>query len=145
MLRMLEARFAEAEGNPASAYRTYLAALTERGFPDHRDIPPWHRIVFRAANAALASGDAVAADSLARHALRLERLLGQDELRSGDMGLALSVLGRARLIEGDSAGGRDALERAIAPLEFGLGPEHPQTRATRELLGKGVTQLLPEH
>jgi eukaryotic-like serine/threonine-protein kinase len=136
MLRMLEARFAEAAGDPASAYRTYLAALKERGFPDNRDIPPWHRIVFRAANAALASGDAVAADSLARHALRLERLLGQDEIRSGDMGLALLVLGRARLTQGDSAGGRDALARAVGPLEFGLGPDHPQSRAARQLLAK---------
>jgi serine/threonine-protein kinase len=138
MLRMLEARFAEAGGDPASAYRTYLDALTERGFPGDRNIPPWHRIVFRAARAALASGDAVAADSLARHALRLERQLGHDEARSGDMGLALAVLGHARLAQGDSAGGRNALERAIGPLEFGLGPEHPQSRAARRLLEKGV-------
>jgi eukaryotic-like serine/threonine-protein kinase len=137
MLRMLEARFAEARGDPASAYRTYLGALTERGFPDDRDIPPWHRIVFRAAGAALATGDAVAADSLARHALRLERQLGHDEARSGDMGLALVVLGRARFAQGDSLGGRNALERAIGPLEFGLGPEHPQTRDARRLLEKG--------
>jgi hypothetical protein len=137
MLRMLEARFAEAGGDPASAYRTYLGALTERGFPDDRDIPPWHRIVFRAAAAALASGDAVAADSLARHALRLERQLGHDEARSADMGLAFVVLGRARLAQGDSAGGRNALERAIGPLEFGLGPEHPQSRDARRLLEKG--------
>jgi tRNA A-37 threonylcarbamoyl transferase component Bud32/tetratricopeptide (TPR) repeat protein len=137
MLRMLEARFAEARGDPASAYRIYLGALTERGFPDGRDIPPWHRIVFRAAGAALASGDAVAADSLARHALRLERQLGHDETRSGDMGLALVVLGRARLAQGDSLGGRNALARALGPLEFGLGPEHPQTRDARRLLEKG--------
>jgi tetratricopeptide (TPR) repeat protein len=138
MLRMLEARFAEAGGDPASAYRTYLGALKERGFPDDRDIPPWHRVVVRAAGAALASGDAVAADSLARHALRLERQLGHDEAESGDMGLALVVLGRARLAQGDSAGGRDALERAIGPLEFGLGPEHPQSRAARRLLEGGL-------
>ncbi len=136
MLRMLEARFAEARGDPASAYRTYLGALTERGFPDDRDIPPWHRIVYRAAGAALASGDAVAADSLARHALRLEGELGHDEAHSGDMGLALALLGRARLAEGDSSGGREALTRAIGPLEFGLGPEHPQSRDAHRLLKK---------
>ena len=138
MLRMLDARFAEAQGDPGSAYRTYLGALTERGFPDDRDIPPWHRIVVRAGGAALASGDAVAADSLARHALRLERQLGHDEAKSGDMGLALVVLGRARLAQGDSVGGRNVLERAIGPLEFGFGPEHPQSRAARRLLEKGV-------
>jgi serine/threonine-protein kinase len=138
MLRMLDARFAEARGDPASAYRTYLGALVERGFPDDRDIPPWHRVVVRAAAAALASGDAVGADSLARHGLRLERQLGHDEAKSGDIGLALMVLGRARLAQGDSVGGRNALERAIGPLEFGLGPEHPQSRAGRWLLEKGV-------
>ena len=136
MLRMLEARFAEVNGDPASAYRTYFSALTDRGFPHGRDIPPWHRVVVRAAGAALASGDALAADSLAGHALRLERQLGHDEARSGDMGLALVVLGRARLAHGDSAGGRNALERAIGPLEFGLGPEHPQLHTARRLLEK---------
>jgi hypothetical protein len=54
------------------------------------------------------------------------------------MGLAFLVLGRARLAQDDSAGGRQALERAVGPLEFGLGPEHPQSRAARQLLGKSM-------
>jgi serine/threonine-protein kinase len=134
-LEMLEARFAETGGDPARAYRTYMAALAGRGFPDASDIPPWHRIVLHAAQAALASGDAVGADSLARHVLRLERQMGQDEKRSGDTGLALGLLARARLAEGDSAGARDALRRAITPLEYGFGPDDRRTRETRRMLG----------
>ena len=136
-LGMLEARFAQTGGDPARAYRTYMAALTERGFPDNPDIPPWHRIVFRAAQAALAGGDAAAADSLARHAIRLERALGAGDARSGDIGLALVVLARARLAQGDSSGARDALERAIAPLEYGFGPDDRRAREARLTLESG--------
>jgi hypothetical protein len=133
-LEMLEARFAETGGVPARAYRTYMAALAERGFPDAPDIPPWHRIVRHAAQAALASGDAVGADSLARHVLRLERQLGQDERRSGDTGLALVLLARARLAQGDSAAARAALQRALAPLDYGLGPDDRRAREARGML-----------
>jgi eukaryotic-like serine/threonine-protein kinase len=140
MLGMLEARFAATGGDPPRAFRTYMAALAERGFPSDPDIPPWHRIVFRAAQAALASGDAIAADSLARHAIRLEHALGGDDRRSGDIGLALVVLARARLAQGDSGGARDALERATAPLEYGFGPDDRRTREARRLLESGRLQ-----
>ena len=69
---------------------------------------------YRAARAALANGDAVAADSLARHALRLERLLGHDAARSADMGLSLLLLARARLAQGDSAGAGAVVRQAVA-------------------------------
>ena len=133
-IEMLEARFAETGGDPARAYRTYMRALAERGFPSDPDIPPWHRVVYRAARAALGSGEAAAADSLARHAIRLEQQLGHDEQRSGDTGLALVVLARARLAQGDSAAARDALRRAIAPLEYGLGADDRRTAEAQRML-----------
>jgi len=138
MLHMLEARFAVAQGNPVDSCRAYMDALTERGFPDDPNIPPWHGVIYRAATSALASGDAEAADSLARHAIRLEGELGQDESRSGDIGLALLLLSRARLAVGDSVGSREALLRAVAPHESGLGPSHTGTREARRLLAGGV-------
>jgi eukaryotic-like serine/threonine-protein kinase len=134
MLRMLEARFAEARGAPAAAAKIYLDALAERGFPDSRDIPPWHRVVYRAGRAALAAGDPRAADSLARHALRLERALGHDEASSGDTGRALLLLGRAALARGDTLAAQTTLHRAARPLETGLGASHPATREAQSLI-----------
>ena len=131
LLRVISGRIADGEGRPADAHRIYLDGLVQRGFPNGHDVVPWHRMVYRAARSALAMGDAVAADSLARHALRLERVLQHDEARSGDVGMALLLLARARLAQGDSAGARDVVQRAHVPLEYGFGAEHPGTREAR--------------
>jgi eukaryotic-like serine/threonine-protein kinase len=137
-LGMLEALIAEATGHPERAYPTYMRALTELGFPDDPHIAPWHRMVYRAARAAMASGDATAADTLARHAVRLERGLGHDEARSSDIGLALVVLARARAARDDSAGARAALKQAIRPLEYGLGSEDVRVREVRRMVVQGA-------
>jgi tetratricopeptide (TPR) repeat protein len=136
-LGLLEALIAEATGDPGHAYRAYVHALTELGFPDDPHVPPWHRMVYRAARAALASGDPGAADSLTRHAVRLEGELGHDTTRSSDIGLALVILARARATRGDSAGAREALEQAIGPLEYGLGREDARVWEVRRLLAQG--------
>jgi serine/threonine-protein kinase len=138
--RRFEARVAEAAGDSAAAYRIYVALLTELGFPNAGDAPDATDLrdpgqtIFRAARVALASGDAVAADSLARHTLRIAAAQGHDFDQSAVVGDALVVLGRARLARGDSAGALDALKRAIRPLGYGLGPQHAHTRAAAALL-----------
>ena len=82
---------------------------------------------------ALALGDVAAADSLIRHTLRMERALGMDDRKSGDIGLALVVLARVHLAQGDSARARATLEQAMVPLLHGLGPAHYRTREARNL------------
>jgi serine/threonine-protein kinase len=131
LLRVISGRIADGEGRPAEAHRIYLDGLVQRGFPNGHDVVPWHRMVYRAARSALVMGDPVAADSLARHALRLETILQQDEAKSGDVGMALLLLARARLAQGDSAGARATLRRAHVPLEYGFGPGHSGTREAR--------------
>jgi tetratricopeptide (TPR) repeat protein/tRNA A-37 threonylcarbamoyl transferase component Bud32 len=133
ILRLYAGRVAAIEGRSIEALAIYMDALRQRGFPGGHDVAPWHRVVYRAGRIALDAGDAVAADSLARHALRLERVLGHDEAKSGDMGLALMLRARARLAQGDSAGAREVIRRAQVPLLHGLGPEHTATRQARGL------------
>jgi hypothetical protein len=132
--RTLEARIAEAAGDTARAYRHYVAALADDDYPDDgTHLPLWHHIAFRAARAALVVGDARAADTLARRAVRLGRALHQDDSTSADIGQALVVLARARLALADTAGARATLRRAMPALAHGLGPDHPRTREAYRL------------
>ncbi len=128
VLPMLDARIDIARGEPARALPAFLASLKERGFPDGRGAPPFHRIAYHAARAALASGDPRMADTLAGHAVRLERLMGHDPSRSADIGLSMLVRARARLALGDTAAARSALDTARTALQHGLGSGHVTSR-----------------
>ncbi|MGH7525437.1 MAG: protein kinase domain-containing protein, partial [Gemmatimonadales bacterium] len=78
-LSMLEARLAYAQGDWSRAHRLFLDHLASRGFPGR---PPntdhFPAMVIQAALSGLRSGDPVAAESLAHHALRLARGEGHD-------------------------------------------------------------------
>ena len=133
LLHIYAGRLAAADGRPAEALEIYLHALVRRGFPGGPGVVPWHRTVYRAAMIALEKPDAVAADSLARHALRFEHAMGHHDEKSGDIGISLTLLARARLAQGDSTAARTLLQRAVPPLVYGLGPAHFHTRAARAL------------
>ena len=134
-LTMLDARIDDARGQPDRALRAYMSALAERGFPNGRAAPPYHRVVYRAARAALATGDARAADSLASHAIRLEVIMGHKPAHSGDMGLSMLVRTRAQLLLGDSTGARTTIATACRALRYGLGADHAATRDAQALAG----------
>jgi serine/threonine-protein kinase len=132
---VFEASIVEAAGDSARASRMYVAAWKNNDYPDDGTHAPfWHRIVLRAARAALGGGDPLAADSLARTAIRLSERLQQSDSRSGEIGQALLVLARARLAERDTSGARAQLERAVPGLEYGLGPGHRATQQAKRLL-----------
>ena len=130
-----EARLMYLRGNTAEARRRYLELLTARGFPRRGlSTPYFPSRVLDAAMMAWRSRDALAAESLAVHALRLARGEGHDEARSGVVGRGLLLLARARCARGELAGAREALERSVGPLASGYGPDHPLTREARALL-----------
>jgi hypothetical protein len=128
----LDAELAAAAGDTAAAYRLTLAELTAFGVTD----PSWHRGYASLARDAVAIGLPAAADSLARLAIRLAGMSGQDPERSADVGVALVVLARARAAEGDSAGARDAANRAARALTAGLGADQPRTRDAAALAAR---------
>ena len=117
-----------ANGRYPEGFRGYLDALALFGFPEMRTPHRSSRLVTRAAGAALLAGDPVAADSLARHALRLLREIGQNEQQSGEMGLAMLILARAHLARRDSVEALRWSRFAAPPLAFGLGERLEPTR-----------------
>ena len=131
----LRARLLAVEGKPRIAQRRMREALVASGFPDLplyvQHVP---RMVAAAATIALEAGDAVEADSFARHAVRIARERGHRETESAELGSALVVLARARLALGDSAGARDALGRALPGLRNGLGAGHKRVLAAEAVL-----------
>lgn len=131
---LLAARLRYARGDSTGGRRDYLELLTSRGFPGRGlSTPYFSSLVLDGSLMALANGDRPAADSLARHALRLARGEGQDDQRSGVIGYALVTLARVEMARGNSAGARENLRRALVPLTTGYGPDDTRTRAAREL------------
>ncbi|HWN18279.1 MAG TPA: hypothetical protein VNO19_05130, partial [Gemmatimonadales bacterium] len=132
----LEAQLLYAQGNRSEGRRRYLEVLTSRGFPDRGLATPYFSsMVLDASLMALGNGDMVAAESLARHALRLAGGEGQDETRSGTMGYARVTLARALRSRGDTARAIAELRQSLPALVKGYGPDHPRTREAHELLG----------
>jgi tetratricopeptide (TPR) repeat protein len=132
----LEAQLKYAQGNKSDGRRQYLHMLTSRGFPDRGLTTPYFSsLVLDASRMALGSGDAVAAESLARHALRLARGEGHEETQSGTIGYARVTLARARRAQRDPATALEELRRSLGALANGYGPDHPRTLEARVLLG----------
>ncbi len=125
-----------AGGRLREGFLGYLGALTQYGFPEMQTPHRSHRLITRAARAALMAGDPLAADTLAHHALRLLRRLGHDERRSGEMGMAMLILARAHLARRDSAQAVRWVRLAVPPLTFGLGENMPATREAIALVAR---------
>ena len=154
---MLQIREGRAVLDSALLFRTEGALASARG--EHEAALEWYRrsiaatdvaqpvtrealqlTLYRAAGAALAAGDASAADSLAREARRVQQSIQQVESRSADMGRSLVLQARARLALGDSALAASLLGRALPGLSNGLGLDNAETLAVRKLLSR-----LPAH
>jgi predicted negative regulator of RcsB-dependent stress response len=72
--------------------------------------------------------------SLAREAHAIAAVDSLSETRSAYVGEARVIEGRALLAQGDTAGAREALTRAVSGLKTGAGAEHPRTREAERLL-----------
>jgi eukaryotic-like serine/threonine-protein kinase len=145
---VLEARLRYAEGHEEEARRQYLELLTSRGFPNRGlSTPYFANMVLEGSLMAVRDGDAVAAESLASHALRLARGEGHNDARSGTIGYARVLLARARRARGDVSGALDELRKGVTPLANGYGSEHPRTleaKALIDTLGRISPPAMPD-
>lgn len=134
MLLLLAACRAQAEHRWAEAQRQFAAYIAGAGTAPRGPIAyGYPRVVTLAATAALNAGDTVAADTLARLAVRLARAEGDADARSAVIGDALALQGQVRLATDPSAA-RPLMERALVALAAGYGPEHVRTREQRARL-----------
>ena len=145
-LGLLRAELASAEGRWGESHRLFVDHLATYGFPERRfHWPHYAKYIAEAAEAAWRSGDPIAADSLARHALRFAQADGQEETRSGVVGSALVTLARARLADGDAGTANEIVLKAVGALGAGYGPGHARTREARTLLDSLATLVSPSH
>ncbi len=129
----LSARVLYAEGKTDEARRRYLEVLVQRGFPGRGISTPYFaNMVLDGAIMAWRSGDAVAAESLAVHALRLGRAEGQDDRTSGTMGYAKLIVARAQWHKRDPSA-RENLPGAITAMVAGYGSQHHRTLEAKAL------------
>jgi hypothetical protein len=90
-------------------------------------------MVLEASLMAVLSGDAVAAESLAGHAIRLARGEGHDDAKSGTIGYARVVRGQARRVRGNVPGALEEFQRGVVPLTNGYGSGHPWSLQAKAL------------
>ena len=142
---LLEARLRYAQGDRAGGRRQYMEVLAARGFPSRGvSTPYFSNLVLDGALMAWASGDTVAAETLAGHALRLALDEGQDQSRSGVIGYARVLIARMRQIRGELEAARDDLQPGLQGLAAGYGPDDPRTREARALLDSVSPPATPD-
>jgi serine/threonine-protein kinase len=93
-----------------------------------RPSPRLAPLLLSAAEWRLQSGNAAAADSLAREARDVAAVDSLALTRSGTVGLAELWEARALRARADQAGARSAAGRAVVALQNGMGPASPYTR-----------------
>ena len=130
----LRGRLADAEGKPREARRFYGALLRVTDSPASAErLSDYWAATLWIAEAAFAEHDLPAADSLARVALITVHQHEHDDLRSGDVGRIRLLQSRIALARADSGSAARLVQFAIPPLEYGLGPDRPETVSAREL------------
>jgi serine/threonine-protein kinase len=132
----VQARIDAARGDLAGAAARYTGVidlLAQKG----TTTPPLITAYRQRAEVSMRRGDTGQALADARKALEVSRMLQGSNPHSAFTGQASLTLGRVLLQAGDAGGARDALTMAQAELQQTLGPDHPDSRAARTLLGGG--------
>ena len=132
--RILDARLALASGDSDGAYALTTDVLRARGYYEGSLRANFRAALMLASTAALGAHRVDSALALARAARASAALDSLAESRSAYVGEARLAEARALLAGGDSAGARAALERGLAALRRGGGPEHPLTGEAEALL-----------
>jgi tetratricopeptide (TPR) repeat protein len=98
------------------------------GYPDSTKVHAFQAAdlqLLLAARVALAAGNAADAARLSAQALEIATGVARDPQRSATVGEARLMLARARDVQHDRAGARQAIRGAAQALRAGLSPDHP--------------------
>jgi hypothetical protein len=120
------------EDGPARV-RRIQQGLDSLGYAPHTKLRFFVRPLAAAARSLLDAGDYADAERYAGDLVALARLDSLTLTRSGRVGSGLLLQARAERGQGHDDRARALVLQAVAPLAFGLGPEHPLTRQARAL------------
>ena len=130
----LEGWLALAAGDTARADALFLGSLRHYDFFDGTKQKQQRAVALQAAETALVLGRPDSALALARLAGAIASRDSLAEARSGYVGAARLIEGRALLARGDSEAAAEAIGRAAAALRTGYGAAHPRTREAESIL-----------
>jgi tetratricopeptide (TPR) repeat protein len=126
-------RTAAHTGASPAAMTTISRELAALGYRPEGKTRSWTGVLAEAVRTLLEHGRVEEARPYLEHLLALGRRDSLAAGRSAIVGSALLLGARAAVVEGDASKARDLAERAAAPLAFGLGDGHHDTRAARAL------------
>ncbi|HET6578284.1 MAG TPA: protein kinase [Gemmatimonadales bacterium] len=125
--RTLDGWLALAAGDAEGARTAFLDALRSNGYYEGKRKERLRPVVVLAAESSLLAGRPREALALARQARAIAAVDSLADWRSGAVGEADLIEGRALLVIGDSAAARRSVAHARAALRAGAGPGHPRT------------------
>jgi ATP/maltotriose-dependent transcriptional regulator MalT len=134
LITLTRIRILLGRGDGRAARAAIQAELDSLGYPAKSESPDLANTLRIAAEVALETGDGAAAERWATAFEEAVRRNARDPASSADVGQALLMRARARLMLNDRTGARGDLRAAIPALENGLGAGHPDTRMAREML-----------
>ena len=133
-IRISNVRVLLGRGDIVAASDAIAAELSSLDYPDTLTAPGLDGTLRVAAAVALAAGDAAAAERYADDCYRLSVTAARDPASSANVGGALLLRAKARLMLSRPDAAAKDLESAREALENGYGNDHPETLEARELL-----------
>jgi tetratricopeptide (TPR) repeat protein len=121
-------------GHADTARRRLEAYLAAAGYARERTKPILQPVLVSAARAALAQGDAAAAQRYADDALAIASKNARGPDSSADVGETLLLMARIRLAARDPVAARSLLARAARCLTNGLGSDAPLAVEARRMM-----------
>lgn len=125
-VELARARVYMGRGELESAQKVVTDALTFANYPEKKQLISVRAALAMGSEIAFARGQFAESETYARNALEMAEAVTRGPDTSGDVGEALVLLARARLVQGKRDAG-PLLERALPPLTHGLGPSHRLT------------------
>jgi serine/threonine-protein kinase len=132
----LDAALARLMGDLPAATAAFDSLLRSQGYDSGKRTYFMRAMLIEAAKTALDAGDPIKARDYARAAHGIALSDSLSEQRSGYVGEARLLEGRALLASGDTASGRTMLDRAATALRAGVGADHPRTREAEAVLAR---------
>ena len=133
-LNLARAQLYDRRGDRDAAYDIVMQELKRLDYPITLEAPGMAVTLKIGAEILLGRGDAEKSERYASDSHKLSVKAARDPSRSANVGSALLLRAKARLMQGNVAMANDDLQLALEALSNGLGDEHPETAEVRELL-----------